>query len=108
MSLSPEIIDAVPQSSRNEYENRVRLIWITAGCMGLNGAAFFAGMATPQAGDLLTLWMTSLSLGNGSVWLNLIRKVEFLNKIDSAQTTYTVLPSKGRGRFLQRFLPPGK
>lgn len=109
---TPEIIEAVPQSQHNEYKNRMRLVWITIGCMGANTGAFFAGITTPQAGELLFLWMDSLAFGMGSAYLNLLRKQNLLDRMEAAQATYTIVePSnsvkqKGRNRLL-RLMPPG-
>lgn len=103
MGRTPEIIEAVPQALYKECQNRIKLLCVTAGCMAANSGAFLVGIATPQAGDLAMLWMASLTGGLASTYLNFIRKEGLINKMESAQTTYTV-KSTGRNRFLSRLL----
>lgn len=73
--------------------------------MASNAGLFFIGMGTPKAGELLLLWGTSLVFGMASAYVNFLRNEKLINEIASAKTTYTVVPSKGKMRFLQRFLP---
>lgn len=115
MRPSPEIVEAVPESMQREYDRRMKLTYITAGCMAINTGAFFVGFFTrsPYIGDLAVLWELSLVGGLASTTLNYLRKQGLIEKMSSldVKTTFTaeyvVKPdqTKGKNRLL-RLMPP--